>query len=45
MLDEAVDGSNDYRFNPVKTAKNEYRKTLVDYLNANLALTWKITPT
>ena len=35
MLDEAVDGSNDYRFNPVKTAKNEYRKTLVDYLNAN----------
>ena len=42
MLDEAVDGSNDYRFNPVKTAKNEYRKTLVDYLNANLALTWKI---
>ena len=44
MLDEAVDGSNDYRFNPVKTAKNEYRKTLVDYLNANLALTWKITP-
>ena len=44
MLDEAVDGSNDYRFNPVKTAKNEYRKTLVDYLNANMALTWKITP-
>ena len=44
MLDEAVDGSNDYRFNPVKTAKNEYRKTLVDYLNSNIALTWKITP-
>ena len=44
MLDEAIDGSNDYRFNPVKTAKNEYRKTLVDYLNSNIALTWKITP-
>ena len=44
ILDESIDGSNDYRFNPVKTAKNEYRKTLVDYLNANLALTWKITP-
>ena len=28
----------------MKTANNEYRKTLVDYLNANLALTWKITP-
>ena len=44
MLDESIDGSNDYRFNPVKTAKNEYRKTLVDYLNSNVALTWKITP-
>ena len=44
VMDDAVDNSNDYRFNPVKTAKNEYRKTLVDYLNANLALTWKITP-
>lgn len=44
IIDESVDGSNDYRFNPVKTAQNEYRKTLVDYLNANIALTWKITP-
>ena len=44
ILDASIDGSNDYRFNPVKTAKNEYRKTLVDYLNANMALTWKITP-
>ena len=44
ILDASIDGSNDYRFNPVKTAKNEYRKTLVDYLNANIALTWKITP-
>ena len=44
IIDESVDGSNDYRFNPVKTAQNEYRKTLVDYLNSNIALTWKITP-
>lgn len=44
ILDASIDGSNDYRFNPVKTAKNEYRKTLVDYLNSNIALTWKITP-
>lgn len=44
MLDESVDNSNDYRFNPVKTARNEYRKTLVDYLNGNAAITWKILP-
>ncbi|WP_417015441.1 SusC/RagA family TonB-linked outer membrane protein [Alistipes sp.] len=44
IIDESIDGTDDYRFNPVKTAKNEYRKTLVDYLNANVALTWKITP-
>lgn len=44
MLDADAAGSDDYRFNPVKTAKNEYRKTLVDYLNANAALTYKITP-
>ena len=44
IIDESVDGSNDYRFNPVKTAQSEYRKTLVDYLNSNIALTWKITP-
>ena len=44
IIDESIDGTNDYRFNPVKTAQNEYRKTLVDYLNSNVALTWKITP-
>lgn len=44
MLDSDVAGSDDYRFNPVKTAKNEYRKTLVDYVNANSSLTYKITP-
>ena len=44
MFDEGVSGSDDYRFNPVMTAQNEYRKTLVDYLNANLALTYTIVP-
>ncbi len=44
MFDEGVSGSNDYRFNPVKTARNEHRKMLVDYLNANLALTYTIIP-
>lgn len=42
-LDEGIDHSNDYRFNPVKTARNEYRKTFVDLLNANASLTWKLT--
>lgn len=44
MLDNDVAGSDDYRFNPVKTARNEYRKTLVDYLNTNAALTYTILP-
>ncbi len=44
MFDEGVSGSDDYRFNPVKTARNEHRKMLVDYLNANLALTYTIIP-
>ena len=41
-LDAAVSGSDDYRFNPAKTVRNEYRKTIVDYLNANAGLTWEI---
>lgn len=42
LVDSEVTGASDYRFNPVKTAQNEYRKTIVDYLNANLGLTWEI---
>ncbi len=42
LVDTEVTGSNDYRFNPVKTAQNEYRKTIVDYLNGNAGLTWEI---
>ena len=42
LVDSEVTGANDYRFNPVKTAQNEYRKTIVDYLNANTGLTWEI---
>lgn len=44
LIDSDVSGANDYRFNPVKTAQNEYRKTIVDYLNANAGLTWEIIP-
>ena len=43
MLDTDVASSNDYRFNPAMTVRNEYRKTIVDYLNASAGLTWDIT--
>ena len=42
MIDTDVASSNDYRFNPAMTVRNEYRKTLVDYLNASAGLTWDI---
>lgn len=42
LIDEDVASSNDYRFNPAKTVRNEYRKTIVDYLNANAGITWEI---
>ncbi len=45
LVDSLLDSdlnSNDYRFNPAKTVRNEYRKTVVDYLNANASLTWEI---
>ena len=46
IMDSNVDSefasSDDYRFNPAKTVRNEYRKTTVDYLNANAGLTWEI---
>lgn len=44
LTDQDAANSNDYRFNPVKTVKNEYRKTVVDYLNANGALTYTFIP-
>lgn len=43
MIDADVASSNDYRFNPAMTVRNEYRKTIVDYLNASAGLTWDIT--
>ncbi|MEG2239703.1 MAG: TonB-dependent receptor [Alistipes sp.] len=44
IVDTGLDNSNDYRFNPLKTVTNEHRKTIVDYMNANLALTYTIIP-
>ena len=41
-VDDEAAGAADYRFNPAKTVRNEYRKTIVDYLNANAGLTWEI---
>ena len=44
IIDSSVASADDYRFNPAKTVRNEYRKTIVDYLNANGGLTWEIIP-
>lgn len=44
ILDSSISSGDDYRFNPAKTVRNEYRKTIVDYLNANAGLTWEIIP-
>ncbi len=44
ILDSSVASADDYRFNPAKTVRNEYRKTIVDYLNANAGITWEIIP-
>ena len=39
---EVTDNADNYRFNPSLTVKNEYRKRVVDYLNANASITWEI---
>lgn len=41
-MDENLDDSADYRFNPAKTVRHEYRKNVVDYLAANVALNYDI---
>ena len=41
-VDEAFASADDYRFNPSKTVRNEHRKTIVDYMNANIGITWEI---
>lgn len=44
LTDNDVAGNNDYRFNPALTVRNEVRKTKIDYLSSNAALTWTIIP-
>ena len=43
-IDESIADSNDYRFNPSLSVRNEYRKTTNDYLNAQLGITYTIIP-
>ena len=42
LYDSDVDMSNDYRFNPVLSAKNEFRRTTTNHLQANLGVEWEI---
>ena len=42
LYDEDVDMTNDYRFNPVLSARNEYRHSITNQLSANLGVEWEI---
>ncbi|MBO8445914.1 MAG: TonB-dependent receptor [Bacteroidetes bacterium] len=43
-FDEEIADASDYRFNPALSVRNEYRRTVQDYLNGQLGLTWTIIP-
>ncbi len=43
-IDVDIADANDYRFNPALSVRNEYRKTIQDYLNAQFGLTYTIIP-
>lgn len=42
LYDPAVDGANDYRFNPILSSKEEYRKRIEDNLSANTFIEYSI---
>lgn len=42
LVDSDINSADDYRFNPAKTVRNEYRKTIVDYFSGNGSLSWTI---
>ena len=42
LRDESIDTSNDYRFNPILSANEEYRKQIQDDLQANAFLEYSI---
>ena len=43
-IDDEVSDESNYRFNPSLSVRNEYRKTIQDYVNAQLGLTYTIIP-
>ena len=43
LIDTDIASANDYRFNPAKTVRNEYRHNVADYINGNASLVWDIT--
>lgn len=44
-MDDFTDSSdaNDYRFNPAKTVRNEYKKKITTYMKGNGSLSWYMT--
>ena len=42
IYDTDIDMAEDYRFNPVLSAKNEYRKNTTNTLQANLSAEYEI---
>ncbi len=42
LYDQEIMDANDYRFNPVLSAKNEYRRKTTNYLQANASLEWEM---
>lgn len=42
VMDDAVDNSNDYRFNPILSLKNEYRKNYINNLQINGYVAYEI---
>lgn len=43
VIDEGVTSNNDYRFNPIYTCKNEYRKNILDFFSANGSVEYKFS--
>ena len=41
LVDPDVDMAEDYRFNPVLSAENEYRKKITDFLTANMSVQYE----
>ncbi len=44
LVDEEVSTTDGFRFNPVASVNNEYRKRTIDYFNGSAALNYRIIP-